>query len=46
MESARPGLSGRGDRGALVGITAVVLMIVLLASAPVEVPIVDDWTYA
>ena len=39
-----PGHSGREDRRALVGITAVVLMTVLLASAPVEVPIIDDWT--
>jgi hypothetical protein len=29
-----------------VGITAVVLLTALLASAPVEVPGVDDWTYA
>jgi hypothetical protein len=46
MASTVPGHSGRGDRGVLVGITAVVLMTALLASAPVEVPIVDDWTYA
>jgi hypothetical protein len=43
MASTRP---GRGDQGAVVGITAVVLMTALLASAPVEVPIIDDWTYA
>jgi len=29
-----------------VGITAVVLLTALLASAPVEVPLIDDWTYA
>jgi 4-amino-4-deoxy-L-arabinose transferase-like glycosyltransferase len=29
-----------------VGITAVILMTALLASAPLEVPIIDDWTYA
>jgi hypothetical protein len=29
-----------------MGITAVVLLTALLASAPVEVPIIDDWTYA
>jgi 4-amino-4-deoxy-L-arabinose transferase-like glycosyltransferase len=46
MASTVPGHSGRGDRGALVGITAVVLMTALLASAPVEAPIIDDWTYA
>ena len=46
MEPTMPGHSGREDRRALVGITAVVLMTVLLTSAPVEVPILDDWTYA
>ena len=46
MESTRRWHSGRGDRGALVGITAVVLLTALLASAPVEVPLIDDWTYA
>jgi hypothetical protein len=34
------------DRWALLGITAVVLMTVLLAWMPVEVPVIDDWTYA
>jgi hypothetical protein len=46
MESTVPGRSGRGDREALAGITAAVLMTALLASVPVEVPIIDDWTYA
>src|SRR5687768_10944259 len=46
MESTRRWHSGGGDRGALVGITAVVLLTALLASAPVEVPLIDDWTYA
>jgi Dolichyl-phosphate-mannose-protein mannosyltransferase len=34
------------DRWAVLGITAVVLMTVGLAWAPVEVPVIDDWTYA
>jgi Dolichyl-phosphate-mannose-protein mannosyltransferase len=34
------------DRWALLGITAVVLMTVRLAWAPVDVPVIDDWTYA
>jgi 4-amino-4-deoxy-L-arabinose transferase-like glycosyltransferase len=46
MASTVLGHSGRGDRRALVGITAVVLLTALLASAPVEIPIIDDWTYA
>jgi 4-amino-4-deoxy-L-arabinose transferase-like glycosyltransferase len=46
MASTVPGHSGRRDRWALVGITAVVLLTALLASAPVEVPVIDDWTYA
>jgi hypothetical protein len=46
MAPTRPGCRGWGDRGALVGITAVVLLTALLAWAPVEVPIIDDWTYA
>jgi hypothetical protein len=41
-----PGYRGRGDRWALGGITAVVLLTALLAWAPVEVPVIDDWTYA
>jgi len=46
MASTVPGHSNRGDRWALVGITAVVLLTALLAWAPVEVPVIDDWTYA
>src|SRR5688572_21224991 len=46
MASTVSGHSGRGDRWALVGITVVVLVTALLAWAPVEVPIIDDWTYA
>jgi hypothetical protein len=46
MTSTVPDCRGREDRWALVGITAVVLMTTLLASALVEVPIIDDWTYA
>jgi 4-amino-4-deoxy-L-arabinose transferase-like glycosyltransferase len=46
MASTVLGHSGRGDRRALVGITTVVLLTALLASAPVEIPIIDDWTYA
>ena len=34
------------DRLAMVGITAAVLLTALLASAPVEGPVIDDWTYA
>ena len=34
------------DRWALLGITAVVLMSVCLAWAPVDIPVIDDWTYA
>src|SRR5919109_476625 len=46
MDSTMPGRSGGGDRGALVWITAVVLMTSLLASAPVDAPVIDEWTYA
>jgi 4-amino-4-deoxy-L-arabinose transferase-like glycosyltransferase len=46
MASTVLGHSGRGDCRALVGITTVVLMTALLASAPLEIPILDDWTYA
>jgi hypothetical protein len=46
MAPMKPGCGGWGDRGALVGITAVVLLTALLAWAPVEVPIIDDWTNA
>jgi hypothetical protein len=46
MGSTVPGYRGRGDHWALVGITAVVLLTVLLAWAPVEIPVIDDWTYA
>jgi Dolichyl-phosphate-mannose-protein mannosyltransferase len=46
MASTVPGHHSRGDRRALVGITAVVLMTALLVWAPVEVPVIDDWTYA
>jgi hypothetical protein len=46
MDSMMQGRSGRGDRVALTGITAVVLMTVLLVYAPIEIPIIDDWTYA
>jgi dolichyl-phosphate-mannose-protein mannosyltransferase len=46
MASTVPGYRGRGDHWALVGITAVVLLTALLAWAPVEVPVIDDWTYA
>src|SRR5438128_1971105 len=46
MASTVPGRSGRGDRRALAAIIAVVLMTALLASSPVDVPIIDDWTYA
>ena len=38
--------SARGDRWALLGMTAVVLMTALLASAPVEAPVIDEWTQA
>jgi hypothetical protein len=46
MDSTMAGRSGGGDGGALVGITAVVLMTALLVSAPVEAPVIDEWTYA
>jgi Dolichyl-phosphate-mannose-protein mannosyltransferase len=46
MASTGPGYRGRGDHWALGGITAVVLLTVLLAWAPVEIPVIDDWTYA
>jgi hypothetical protein len=46
MASTVPGHRGRRGRWALVGITTVVLLTALLASAPVEVPVIDDWTYA
>jgi hypothetical protein len=46
MDSMIRGRSGCGDRVALAGITAVVLMTVLLVYAPIEIPIIDDWTYA
>jgi hypothetical protein len=46
MDSMMQGHSGRGDRVALTGITAVVLMTVLLVYAPIEIPIIDEWTYA
>jgi hypothetical protein len=46
MDSMMQGRSGRGDRVALTGITAVVLMTVLLVYAPIEIPIIDEWTYA
>jgi hypothetical protein len=46
MASTVPGHSGRGDHWALVGITAVVLLTALLAWGPVEIPVIDDWTYA
>jgi len=46
MESTMPDSSGHGGRGALAGITAVVLITAFLASAPVDVPVIDDWTYA
>src|SRR5215218_6973209 len=41
-----PRPSSRGDRGALVGMTGVMLAMTWLASALVEVPLIDDWTYA
>jgi hypothetical protein len=41
-----PRPSSRGDRGALVGMTGVMLVMTGLASALVEVPLIDDWTYA
>jgi hypothetical protein len=46
MASTVPGHSGREDHWALVGITAVVLLTALLAWGPVEIPVIDDWTYA
>jgi hypothetical protein len=42
MDPTRPGCRGWGDRGALVGITVVVLLTALLAWAPIEIPIIDD----
>lgn len=45
-ESTGPRHSSRGDRGALVGMTGVMLAMTWLAGAPVEVPLIDDWTYA
>jgi hypothetical protein len=40
-------LSGdRGDRAILVGITGIILATTFLVHSPVEIPIVDDWTYA
>jgi 4-amino-4-deoxy-L-arabinose transferase-like glycosyltransferase len=41
-----PRPSSRGARGVLVGMTGVMLAMTWLASALVEVPLIDDWTYA
>ena len=46
MELTMPRRNVLGDLWALGIITAIALMTALLASVPVEVPIIDDWTYA
>ncbi|MGH8063771.1 MAG: hypothetical protein ACRERE_00760, partial [Candidatus Entotheonellia bacterium] len=46
MESTTLWGSRCGDLAALVAITGMMLATTLLVYAPVEVPIIDDWTYA
>jgi hypothetical protein len=46
MASTRPGRGGCRDRVILVGITGVMLAMTWLSWVPVEVPLIDDWTYA
>jgi hypothetical protein len=41
-----PDGSAREDRLILVGVTGVMLAMTVLVYSPVDVPIVDDWTYA
>ena len=46
MGLTMPDGSAREDRLILVGITGVMLAMSVLVYSPVEVPVVDDWTYA
>jgi hypothetical protein len=46
MEDASPYDGRRRDGVILAGITGVMLAMTVLVYAPVEVPLVDDWTYA
>jgi hypothetical protein len=46
MKSTTPWRSGSWDLAALVAITGLMLATTLLVYTPVEVPIIDDWTYA
>ena len=46
MELTMPDGSAREDRLILVGMTVVMLTMSVLVYSPVEVPVVDDWTYA
>ena len=46
MGLTMPDGSAREDRLTLVGMTGVMLAMSVLVYSPVEVPVVDDWTYA
>jgi predicted membrane-bound mannosyltransferase len=46
VDPTAPNPCGRGDRLFLAGLTGVLLAMTALVYSPLDVPIVDDWTYA
>jgi 4-amino-4-deoxy-L-arabinose transferase-like glycosyltransferase len=46
VDPTAPNPCGRGDRLLLAGLTGVLLAMTVLVYSPVDVPLVDDWTYA